>query len=125
MIDYALFLEKIIDDGIAAAKEDYEQRPEPGKTKTQEMLSGSVAGFEACRNKMPKQLVEIYNEASEYANAAFCEHSEKYWWFNCYKLEVEWVINVVSAGLGFELLSHLPTYRGVMKAANILGVQPA
>lgn len=114
---YEEFLNKVIDNGIAAAKEDYKN--------DKDRRDGSVAGFEACRDKQPNELLEIYQESVEYAYGSYFERdSSKYWWFRCYQLEVEWVCNVVSALLYNEgkepILSWLPTCNGVICANNIL-----
>jgi hypothetical protein len=37
--------------------------------------------------------------------------------------QIEWVCNVISAGLDAPLLAHLPTACGAMKYAEIVGVQ--
>lgn len=116
-MNYEEFLERIINDGIEAAKKDYEGEKE------KEKLEGSIAGFEACRGKNPQQLVDEYKKAMQLQQEAFILRVENYWWFRCFTLEVEWVINVVSAGIRIELLSHLPTARGLFKAAEILGVE--
>jgi len=118
---YTEFLTKVIDEGIEAAKSDYTE-----ESKKLE-LEGSIAGFEACRNKSPEELIEVWNEASKKMNDAFGEQRDNYWWFRCFQLEVEWVCNVVSAmlmnqGKYSPLLSWLPTVRGAMKAASIVGV---
>lgn len=117
-MEYNYFLKRAINEGIGAAKADY-----PWK-KNKDKREGSIAGFEACRDKQPLELLELYKEACEYANRAFVEQAEDYWWFRCYQLEVEWICNVVSAVMVNEgkppILSHLPTCRGVMQAASIL-----
>lgn len=120
-MNYTQFLNRIIDDGINAAKADYNKQSDAEK------LEGSVAGFEACRNLQLVGLVDLYTTASEYANKAMGDQHDKYWYFRCYQLEVEWVINVVSAMLHTQghnpLLSWLPTNRGMMKAIEILGTK--
>lgn len=117
---YNEFLTRIIDEGIAAATADYTD------PKDKERLEGSIAGFNACRNQLPEQLVETWSEANKKCNDAFFEQRENYWWFRCFQLEVEWVCNVVSAMLVNEgqdpLLAWFPTANGVTKAASILGV---
>jgi hypothetical protein len=121
-MDYLQFINRVIDEGINAAKKDY-TKPEE-KTR----LEGSIAGFEACRNKMPHELIEVDDEARQYAHQAYFERdSEKYWWFRCYQLEVEWVMNCVSAMLLNEgeepLRSFMPTVNAMTKAASIIGVR--
>lgn len=123
---YNEFLTRIIDEGIAAATADYTD------PKDKERLEGSIAGFNACRNQLPEQLIETWSEANKKCNDAFCngiysdENTNTYWYHRCFQLEVEWVINVVSAMLINEgqqpLLAWLPTANGAMKAASILGV---
>lgn len=117
---YNEFLDRIINDGIAAAKADYT------KPEDVERLEGSIAGFEACRNLQPQELVDMFVTAGKYVTETFGDKQSKYWYFRCYQLEVEWVINVVSAILMNQgqspLLAYLPTSRGVMKAAEIVGV---
>lgn len=110
------FLTKIIDDGIAAARKDYADSPEK--------LKGSVAGFEACRGRDPAGLMELRSQAAEATARAFRERVNNYWEIRCYEAEVEWTCNVVSAALvnqGQEPI-YPPTARGLMKAAEILGV---
>jgi len=120
-MDYNQFLRRIIDEGIAAVTADYTEESDKDR------LEGSIAGFNACRDKLPEQLVEIWTKASADVNEAFGDREKKYWWLRCFQLEVEWVINVVSAMLINEgqkpLLAWLPTANGGMKAASILGVQ--
>lgn len=115
-MNYSEFLNEVIDKGIAAAKEDYKD----GK---QNYLEGSIAGFEACRDKSPEELREIYFETHGYINQAYGD-AEKYWWFRCYQLEVEWVCNCVSAILlnmdKPPILSWLPTCNGMQLASKIL-----
>ena len=117
---YNEFLTRIIDEGIAAATADYTD------PKDKERLEGSIAGFNACRNLLPEQLVEAWQTATTDVNVAFREQKINYWYYRCFQLEVEWVINVVSAMLINEgqqpLLAWLPTANGAMKAASILGV---
>lgn len=121
MISYEAFLNRIVDDGIEAAKQDYA----PGRK-----LDGSVAGFLACRGKTPEQLVEFLGEARKKADFAreLQEDPEEYWYFRCFEAEVEWVVNCVSAVLVNEgrqpLTSYHPTARAVMKVAEVIGVAP-
>jgi hypothetical protein len=121
-MEYNDFLNRVINEGIEAATADYrEERQKPH-------LEGSIAGFEACRNKNPFELLDVWKESQEYAQKSFNDRDDpdKYWWFRCYQLEVEWVCNVVSAVLYNEgkppILSWLPTCNGMSKAASIIGV---
>ena len=122
-MNYREFLTRVIDEGIEAAKTDYT------KESNKEQLNGSIAGFNACRDKSPEELVEVWQKASNDMNDAFHEQKDNYWWFRCFQSEVEWVCNVVSAMLMNEghptpLLSWLPTANGAIKAASIVGIAP-
>lgn len=112
---YLDFLTRVIDDGIAAARADY-TRPYQAQ-----LLAGSVAAFEACRGKRPIELLDLFNQAS-----ALRRDQVDHWYWTGYLNEVEWVCNVVSAVIVNEgdppLLAWLPTVRGCLKAAEIVGV---
>ena len=112
-------LNTIIDDGIEAARGDYtEPRNKP-------KLDGSIAGFEACRGKSPDQIVLLMQEADATTRQKMMEQAPDYWYWRCYQLEVEWVANVLSAILdaqGLPIISNV-TARGMMKAAEIIGVK--
>lgn len=53
---YLETLERIINDGIEAAKEDYGRKDSP---ENKARLKGSIEGFEACRGKTPEQLARL------------------------------------------------------------------
>jgi hypothetical protein len=114
---YDAFLTEVIDLGIESARRDY-------KNDKHDHLEGSIAGFEACRGKTPLELLEVFQEAKEYANNAMMDRVSNYWYFRCYQLEVEWVMNVVSAILVNEgqppLLSYHPTCNAMILANKIL-----
>jgi len=114
MDPYYLFLKQTIDKGIEAAKEDYDN-PEQKL-----YLQGAIAGFEACRDKSPVELLEIHQAASRRASEAYVKRSRRYWYYRCYQMEVEWVLNVLSAGTQTQLLPNLPTVNGVRKAYEIM-----
>lgn len=118
------FLSRVIDDGIAAAKADYVKPEQKHK------LEGSIEGFEACRDKSSVQLALLLADARQAAQRAYQESAgsdevEDYWRVRCYEAEVEWVCNCVSAVLMNESRECIvpPTARGVMKAAEIVGVR--
>lgn len=114
---YDQFLERVISDGIKAARRDYADDPMK--------RDGAVAGFEACRGKSPHDLKVLLKSAAEQVEAAFVNEHSRYWYFRCFEAEVEWTCNVVSAALcnqGLEPIIH-PTARGFMAAANIVGVR--
>lgn len=121
-MDYDAFLTRIIDDGIEAAKHDY------NKPRDEKKLQGSIAGFEACRGKQPQEIVDLWTSAAKEAAIRMGSDDQEghlhdsYWYWRCYGLEVEWVLNCLSVALKTSLLSHLPTARAVTKAAEVLGV---
>lgn len=120
---YAQLLDRVISDGIAEVREAY---ADPDKHHKRD---GAIEGFEACRGKTPGELVALWqaaeNEAHEIVRADRADSPEvvKIYWRKRYKaLQVEFVLNVISVGLGQPLLAHLPTARGALKYAEIVGV---
>ncbi len=115
-MEYLTILDKIIDRGIEGAKKDY-----AGKT---DKCDGAVAGFEACRNKTPHEILALLSIAQKESTAARNEHRQNYWYFRCYEAEVEWVLNCVSVLLYNQGQKPLipPTARAYMNVASIVGV---
>ncbi len=115
-ITHEVFLERIVTDGIAAAEKDYASSPDK--------KNGAVAGFMACRGKDIPGLAQLLTTARDSVQAAHRQRAKDYWWFRCYEAEVEWVCNVISAACYNQGLPVLviPTARGMIKAAEILGV---
>jgi hypothetical protein len=122
---YEDFLARVIDEGIADARRSY------GTDRDADKRAGAVAGFEACRGKTPPELAALAVSARRVAADTFRDGATHglvtpEWYVRCFELEVEWVCNVVSAALtAGPLLAHLPTARGVLKAAAILGIGKA
>jgi hypothetical protein len=120
-MDYYELLNRIIDDGIAAAKEDYIEGPK---------LEGSIEGFEACRDKLPEKLKMLLEQATAKTHQAMMDDSianEDYWRIRCHEAEIEWVCNCISAALMNEGKPVIvqPTAGAVMKVAEIVGVAEA
>ena len=113
-MDYALFLERVVDEGIEAAEESY-----ANDTLKRE---GAVEGFEACRGLNPEELLELLQDAHKAMTKAYGEQVDDYWRIHCRDAEIEWVCNVVSAMLVNQKVQPIvpPTARGLMKAASIL-----
>lgn len=118
-MNWDAFINKIVDLGIEAAKRDY-KRPEQ-----KPLLDGSIAGFEACRDKSVVELPKILEsaaqartEAQKYSTTGFLRAKGFY-------NEVEWVCNVASAALYNQQLPVIiqPTVRGMQTAARILGIK--
>ena len=112
------FLREVIDRGISAAVDDY-CRPEQKQKR-----EGSIAGFQACRDKTPDELRDLLG-ACKIATRDAIDRGDKatYWWYRCYELEVDWVCNCVSVALmrsGQPVIVQ-PTCRAVMQAAKIVG----
>lgn len=111
------FLQRVIDDGIAAAKESYAE----GTLKR----DGAVAGFDACRSvRRPAELASLLLDAEAKKRDAYHADRERYWYWICYHAEIEFVCNVVSAVLQNAGLLPIitPTMRGFQKAASIVGI---
>lgn len=120
---YEQLLDRIITDGIAEVRAAYADPEDHHKR------DGAIEGFEACRGKTPAELVSLWQAAERECQlmrgtAGVNTHEAlKSYWRQRYKaLQLEWVINVISVGLEQPLLAHLPTARGAMKYATIVGV---
>lgn len=111
------FLDRIVDDGIAACRESYKNN--------QQKREGAIVGLEACRGKTVFELRQQLHVAGNAADVARAVDRENYWYLRCYHAEIEWVCNVVSSALQNQGLDVIvtPTARGYMKAAEILGVK--
>lgn len=116
-MDWPNFINQIVDLGIDAAKRDY-KRPDQ-----EQLLNGSVAGFEACRDKNIVGLVKALQSAQRASKKHF--GTAKHWYYRGFLLEVEWVCNVASAALYNQKQPVIitPTARGMQTAAQILGVK--
>lgn len=118
VISYEQFLNRIIEDGIKAAKADYTTIGNKDK------LDGSLLGFEQCRGKNLEELADLLasSHAVERAVSSITGSSP---FLRCQVLEIEWVCNCVSAMLMNQKLPTIiePTCRGVIKAAEVLGVK--
>ncbi len=124
---YDELLTRVIDDGIAEVKMAY---ADPGQAHKRD---GAIAGFEACRGKIPVELAALYVAAEAECRAFYRVNgtdnsertSESYWRARYYALQVEFVCNVISVGLaqaGFDpILSWLPTVRGAYKYHAVVG----
>lgn len=109
----AAFIDRICDDGILAARLDYAGKPA--------WIEGAVAGFEACRGKTTDAILELYAGAcAETLQAAAADDPDDYWRARCRAAEIEWVLNCVSAAVCKPLLHWLPTYRGAVKAHQVV-----
>lgn len=127
---YDQLLDRLITDGIAEVAEVYKDDDDPdGSRFYAAKREGAIAGFEACRGKPPEDLVRLYEEAhlDAHSTASVAVHRAEnlraHWRQRYYELQLEWVLNVLSVGLSRPLLAHLPTYRGAMKYAEIVGVR--
>jgi hypothetical protein len=117
---YHQLVDRIIADGIAEVREAYADPEDHHKR------DGAIEGFEACRGKAPSEIVELWRAAEDQAHQIMRSdpRDTKDYWRQRYKvLQLEWVLNVISVGLGRSLLSHLPTARGALKYATIVGVR--
>jgi hypothetical protein len=115
-MEYRQFLSAVIDAGLEAVHQDYHQPTQDDKR------DGSVAGFNACRDKDPEELADLLTRAHSETSRAQIENRDNYWWYRCYELEVGWVCNVVSALLVAtdKPIIIPPTLRGTLQASKIL-----
>lgn len=126
-INYNQLLDRLIADGIAEVQTAYDAPEDHHKR------DGAIEGFEACRGKSPTDLVALWSEAEKAAEQIVRARREtdndvKDYWRQRYKaLQIEWICNVVSVGLVNSgqppLLAHLPTARGALKYAAVVGVR--
>jgi hypothetical protein len=122
-VTYEALLDRIIAEGIAEVCEAYADPKEHHKR------DGAIDGFEACRGKSPVDLVALWAAVEKECSLARAENmsSQDYWRCRYKALQVEFVCNVVSVGLVSSghppLLGHLPTARGALKYAAIVGVR--
>jgi hypothetical protein len=116
-------LNHIIDDGIEAARRDY------ARPRDRLKLEGSLKGFEDCRDKTPTEIAALLEEAGERASQSLRDRDppEQYFYWRCRALEIEWVANVLSnimVAQGWPPITNMMTGRGLIKAAEIIGVNP-
>lgn len=118
-MDWDKFINKIVELGIDAAKRDY-KRPDQ-----KPLLDGSIAGFEACRNKSVVDLPRILDHAAQERSKALNGSTTGILYAKGFYNEVEWVCNVASAALYNQQLPVImqPTVRAMQTAAQILGVK--
>ena len=115
-ITYQHFLDRVIGDGIAAARQSYAGQPDHP--------AGSLEGFEACRGKNPPELALLLEEARKVAAEAHLRGAPDYWKVRCREAEIEWTCNCVSAALANEGKPPIipPTARAYLKLAEIVGL---
>lgn len=129
MMTYEQLLDRLVADGIVEVQKTY------ADPKDHHKRDGAIDGFQACRGKAPIDLVKLWNAAEQEAAQIRIDchesdrSSEDYWRARYKALQIEFVCNVVSVGLvgngSPPLLAHLPTVRGAMKYAEIVGVRGA
>ena len=115
------FLNATIDDGITEIQQCY-LRPDQSSKR-----SGGIAGLEACRGKYDAELLQLLNHRRNETQKLLLnrENPSDYWYARMYELQVEWVLNVLSAALysnGIEPVIT-PTLRGWNKACDILSIR--
>ena len=61
--------------------------------------AGALAGLAACRDRTPAELRAVWALACERREAALAEVSGNYPYYQCFREEVEWILDCVSAWL--------------------------
>jgi hypothetical protein len=120
-MEYGQFLSLVIDDGIEAARQSYNKPQDHLKRE------GAIKGFEECRGLDPAKLAARLSEARQMTHTKLYHEAADYWYWRCREAEIEWVCNVVSALSALCRNQGWPeivpcTVRGVIKAAEIIGV---
>lgn len=118
-MDRAAFLNAIIDDGIEDVRISH---PRPDQTVKRE---AGIKAFSDCRGLDDDALTTLHERAVKARETAMRSNASDYWWHRMYELQIEWVLNVISAAAFNQGLPPLipPTARGMAKAADILGVK--
>jgi hypothetical protein len=114
------FLKEVVRRGIEGVKQSYNRPDQKDK------LEGSILGFKDCLGKTIEGLAQLLKEAADQTKQARVT-GNRYWYHRHYELQVEWVCNCVSCVLYNEKLPVIitPTARGMMLAAQIIGVSNA
>ena len=121
-MDERTFLNLVIDDGLTEVVLAY---PGPNGQMRRE---GCTRGFEDCRGLDGDGLLRLRDDAREATAAAMRGQAPDYWFWRCRELQVEWVLNVLSAARHANGMPTLvtPTMRGMAKAAHVLnGIDPS
>jgi hypothetical protein len=121
-MDLGPFINRVCADGIAAATAEHARAHQADE------LRGSLEGFELCQGiEHTDHLLEALHQANARAIAAVAEEAADRRRWTCRVATIEWVCNVVSAGLvahGQAPLGPLwPTASAMLATANILGVK--
>lgn len=112
-------LNAIIDDGIEECRHTY-LRPDQ-----RQKLEGAIEGFEACRDRTDQELVDTLQRYADLVRVKMEQRADTYWRHRMGMLQVEWVLNVLSAAAhaqGTPAPMAMHTARGTLRAAAILGI---
>ena len=111
-------LNAIVDDGETSVRSTYVAIDQRAK------LEGSLEGFAGCRMLGDDALLELARSAEAEVEEARREQSPRYVRLRWRQLQIDWVLNVLSAAYHAHGRPPLvaPTARGMAKAADILGV---
>ena len=110
---YSEFVEVVVRDAREAVVEDY------SKPEDKHRLDGSLWGLEECVGKTPAQLVVLLDDAVRVSLEKGRDEAEDYWFWRCREAEIEWVCDVLGAGVGFVIGRAVVTARGILKAAEV------
>jgi hypothetical protein len=114
-------LNAIIDDGIEGVRHEYSGLDQRMKR------AGSIEGFERCRGMADEELLSLLQIAKQNTIQARQIVAVDYWRVRYVELQVEWVLQVLSAARYSKDLPPIPSIpvmgRALRKAADILGVK--
>jgi hypothetical protein len=116
-VDFKGLLNAICDDGETEVRIAYPDQSDK--------LEGALQGFAEARMTLdPNDLKSLYETAMRDVTDARERKDKRYWYWRYRSLQLEWCLNVIAAAQYNQGLPTIitPTYRGLRKAADILGV---
>ena len=111
-------LDAVIDDACTEIPMAY---PRPDQ---RDKRDGGIAGAQSCRGMEDAALLTHLDAATKRSRDAMARRATDYWWHRMFEIQVEWVLNVLSAAAWAHGMppAMTPTARGLAKAAEVLGV---
>lgn len=117
-MNYREFINRVCADGRDAAQTNYARPDQASK------LEGALQGFlEASVTESWEELAALLLDGQIKAEYYREYEQNNYWYWRCREAEIEWCCNVYSAAAinANQAIIIVPTARGMMKAAEIVG----